>query len=166
MGLAAVIIAGLAVLVSVVALVLGEARARKRSGLDDAAESRARKADQRDEERAQRERIELRSSQLGQPTTDLVGREPGPERAYRFRVTNIGGSSISHLSPELVDSSGEVCSQPPSDTVLGALQAGERAEFVLKVTRPFNRNPLFLHYTWYDKTGLQERLSNVNVPTA
>jgi hypothetical protein len=102
-SVAAVVIAGVAVLVSVVALVLGERRARKQSRLDEAMEARARKADQRDEERAQREEIELRSSQQGRPTTDPATREPGPERAYRFRVTNIGRSSISHLHPELVD---------------------------------------------------------------
>lgn len=72
---------------------------------------------------------------------------------------------MSHLHPELVDSSGEVCSQLLPNIVLGALQSGERAEFVLKVTQPIDRNPLFLHYIWHDATGLQERLSNVTVPT-
>lgn len=165
MSVVAVVIAGVAALVSVVALFLGERRACKRSRLDEAIETRARKADQRDEERAQREEIELRSSQQGRPTTDPATREPGRERAYRFRVTNVGRSSMSHLHPELVDSSGEVCSQLLPNIVLGALQSGERAEFVLKVTQPIDRNPLFLHYIWHDATGLQERLSNVTVPT-
>jgi hypothetical protein len=151
MNLAAVVIAGLALLVSVVALILGQLRAQK--------------ADKRDEKRAQREEIEWKSSQQGRPTTDLVSREPGPGRAYQFRVTNIGRSAITHLRPELVDTSGDICSQPLRDTVLGALQAGQWAEFVLEVAEPVNRNPLFLHYTWHDMTGLRERLSKATVPT-
>lgn len=171
MGLAAVVIAGLAVLVSVVALILGEKREHKRSSLDEVVETRAQNAEhrdgeraQREEERAQREKIELLSSQQGRPTTDPASREPGPERAYRFQVTNVGRSFMSDIRPELVDSSGEVSSQPLPNMFLGALQPGERAEFVLTVTEPIDRNPLFLRYTWSDMLGFHERLSDVTVP--
>jgi len=171
--LAAVLIAGLAILVSVIALILGEKRERERSGREEAAEKRAEKAEmrarnaeKRDEERARREEIELQSSQQGRPTTDPARREPGQDRAYRFLVTNIGRSSMSDLKPELVDSSGEICSQPLPNMFLGALQPGERIEFVLNVTDPIDRDPLFLHYTWFDMTGFRERLSNVAVPPA
>lgn len=171
MSLAAVVIAGLAMLVSVIALILGEKRERGRSAREEAAEKRAEKAEmralhaeKRDEERARREEIEMQSSQQGQPTTDPASREPGPDRAYRFVVTNIGRSAMSDLKPELVDSSGELCSQLLPNTFLGVLQPRERFEFVLKVTEPIDRNPLFLHYTWFDMTGFRERLSNVTVP--
>jgi hypothetical protein len=128
------------------------------------AELRAQNAEKREEERARREELELQSSQQGRPTTDPASREPGRDRAYRFLVTNIGRSPMSDLKPELVDSSGEVCSEPLPNIFLGALQPGERAGFVLKVTEPIDRNPLFLHYTWFDLTGFRERLSNVTVP--
>ena len=54
----------------------------------------------------------------GGPTTDRVHRQPGEDRAYSFRVTNIGRFSITHLNPQLVDSSGEVCSKSDPNNVL------------------------------------------------
>lgn len=173
MDLAAAIIAGLAMLVSLVALILGEKRERERSAREKAAEKRAEKADERaqnaekrEEERAHREELELQSSQQGRPTTDPVSREPGSNRSYRFVVTNIGRSAMTDLRPVLVDSSGEVCSLPLPNMFLGALQPRERTEFVLTVTDPDDQNPLFLHYSWIDISGFQERLSNVTIPPA
>jgi hypothetical protein len=170
--LAAVIIAGLAMLVSLIAFILGEKRERERSVREEAAEMRADKAEdraqnaeKREEERARREELELQSSQQGRPTTDPVSREPGSNRSYSFVVTNIGRSAMTDLKPELVDGSGEVCSQLLPNIFLGALQPRERTEFVLTVTDPGDQNPLFLHYSWFDISGFQERLSNVTIPS-
>lgn len=166
MELAAVIIAGLAALVSIVALVLGERREQKRLDAERKAGERADRAERREEERVRREELELQTSQQGQPTTDPATREPGPDRAYRFQVTNIGKSSMTDLLPMLVDASGELCSEPLPNHFLGALQPTERTEFVLKVSELANRNPLYLRYTWYDTSGFRERLSKVTVPSA
>jgi hypothetical protein len=144
MGVAAVIISGLAVLVSVIGVIFLENRERKRSRIAD---------------------LERLSSQQGRPTTDLVSRAPSLDRAYNFRVTNVGRSSMMHIRTKLVDRLGKACSAPLPDDVPGTLQTSQSAEFVLKVTEPVNRNPLFLHYAWFDETGFRERLSAVTVPT-
>jgi hypothetical protein len=159
----AIFIAVAAVVVSLVALVLGERRERKRLLAEERAERRAEKAEQRDDERARREQLEFQTTQQGRPTTDPATREPGADRAYRFRVTNIGKSPMTDLSPILVDAAGDICSEP---TYLGAMQPGERTEFVLKVTGPADRDPLYLRYTWFDRAGFREHLSNVTVPSA
>jgi hypothetical protein len=166
MELTAVIIAGLAALVSIVALVRGESREQKRLKAERRAEGRADRAERREDERVRREELELQTTQQGQPTTDPAAREPGPDRAYRFQVTNIGKYSMTDLLPVLVDGSGEVHSEPLPNHFLGALQPGERTEFVLKVAEPADRNPLYLRYTWNDLSGFRERLSNVTVPSA
>lgn len=166
MGLTAILISGLAVIVSVVALVLGQKRERKRQQAEERAEQRAEKAEQREDERARREQLEFQTTQQGRPTTDPAAREPGEDRAYRFKVTNIGKSPMTDLFPILVDDAGETCSELLPDSYLGALQPGERTEFVLKVAEPADRNPLYLRYTWYDMGGFREHLSNVTVPSA
>jgi hypothetical protein len=66
----------------------------------------------------------------------------------------------------LVDDAGKVCSEPLTNLYLDVLQPGERTDFVLKVTEPAERNPLFLRYTWHDMGGFREHLSNVTVPSA
>jgi hypothetical protein len=73
---------------------------------------------------------------------------------------------MSHLRPELIDSSQMVRSQPHLDQVLGTLQPGETVEFVLDVTEPIDSNPLFLRYTWLDTADHQGRqyISRVTVP--
>jgi hypothetical protein len=48
----------------------------------------------------------------GRPTTDpAVTREPGVDRAYRFRVTNIGKAPMMDMLPELIDADGKVRSE-------------------------------------------------------
>jgi pimeloyl-ACP methyl ester carboxylesterase len=99
----------------------------------------------------------------GRPTTDPAIREPGAERAYRFRVTNIGKAPMLDTRPELIDAAGEVCTALP-DAFLGVLQPGEHTEFILTVTEPADRNPLRLRYRWTDWGGPREHVSNVTVP--
>jgi hypothetical protein len=123
-------------------------------------------AERREEARVRREELELQTTQQGRPTTDPATREVGPDRAYRFSVTNIGKSSMTDVLPMLVDASGEVSSEPLPNHFLGVLQPGKRIEFVLKVAEPADRNPLYLRYTWFDTSGFRERLSNVTVPSA
>jgi hypothetical protein len=166
MELSAVVIAALAALVSIVALVRGERREGRRLEAERRAEGRADRAERREDQRVRREEVELQTTQQGQPTTDPATREPGSDRAYRFQVTNIGKYSMTDLLPMLVDASGEVSSEPLPNHFLGALQPGERTEFVLKVAEPADRNPLYLRYTWGDLSGFRERLSNVTVPSA
>ena len=88
MGRAAILISGLAAIVSIVALVLGERRERKRQQAEERAEQRAEKAEQREVERARREQLEFHTTQLGRPTTDPATRErPGGSRYSRQRLT-------------------------------------------------------------------------------
>ena len=100
----------------------------------------------------------------GRPTTDPAIRVPGADRAYRFRVTNIGMSPMWDLLPELVDTDGEVRSEPLPSRYLGNLNPEQQVDFVLKVTEPADRNPLYLRYTWNDYGGPRERVSHVEVP--
>jgi pimeloyl-ACP methyl ester carboxylesterase len=100
----------------------------------------------------------------GRPTTDPAIREPSAGRAYRFRVTNVGKAPMLDLRPELIDAAGEPRSAPLPGSFLGALQPGERTEFILTVTEPADRNPLYLRYTWTDWGGQREHVSNVTVP--
>lgn len=153
MALTAIPISGLAVLVSIAALVLGERRERNRREAERRAEQRAERAERREDARAHREDLEFRTSQLGQPTTDPVTKEPGTNRTYRFKVTNIGKAAMSDLLPILVDSSGTKCSEDLPNFYLGALLPGEQLEFVLKVAESCVKNPLYLRYTWVDPSG-------------
>jgi hypothetical protein len=103
----------------------------------------------------------------GRPTTaPAVTREPGADRAYRFRVTNIGEAPMSDMLPELIDADGEVCSEPLPFKYLAVLLPGKRTDFVLKVTEPVDRNPLRLRYTWTDFGGFRQHVSNVTVPSS
>jgi multidrug efflux pump subunit AcrA (membrane-fusion protein) len=131
-----------------------------------AADERAQAADERDQARARREEIAAQTTRMGRPTTDLLGSEPEPGRAFRFRVTNIGQSAMWDLKPFLVDSSGTVVSESLPGVYLKALQSRERDEFVMTVTAPFDRNPLFLRYEWQDNYGNQEHVSGVQIPYA
>ena len=105
---------------------------------------------------------------MGRPTTDLLGSGPGPGpgRAVRFRVTNIGQSAMWDLKPFLVDNSGTVVSESLPGMYLNALQSRERDEFIMTVTAPVDRNPLFLCYEWQDDYGNQEHVSGVQIPYA
>jgi len=130
------------------------------------ADERAQAADERDQSRARREEIAAQTTRMGRPTTDLLGSEPGPGRACQFRVTNIGQSAMWDLKPFLVDNSGTVVSESLPGMYLKALQSHERDEFVLTVTAPVDRNPLFLRYEWQDNYGNQEHVSGVQIPYA
>jgi hypothetical protein len=130
-----------------------------------AADERARAADERDQARAHREEIAARTTRMGRPTTDLLGSESGPGRALRFRVTNIGQSAMRDLKPFLVDNSGTVVSESPG-RYLNALQSREHDDFIMTVTAPVDRNPLFLRYEWQDDYGNQEHVSGVQIPYA
>jgi predicted nucleic acid-binding Zn-ribbon protein len=130
-----------------------------------AADERAQAADERDQARARREEVAARTTRMGRPTTDLLGSEPGPGRAVRFRVTNIGQAAMRDLKPFLVDNSGTVVSESPG-RYLNALQSREHDDFIMTVTAPVDRNPLFLRYEWQDDYGNQEHVSGVQIPYA
>ena len=157
MGDPAVFVAVLALLVSALALVLVEVREHGRMRREE-------ESGRREEARFRREELEANTSQMGRPTTDLLGIESGPPRTYRFRVTNIGRASMTDLKPFLVDESGVVASEPLLNEFLNALQPQERTDFLLTVAEPFNQNPLFLRYVWLDDYGRREHLSSVAVP--
>jgi hypothetical protein len=180
---AALAVSILAVVVSAIALWFlfpAEARERKRAQREMDAQSRAleaerrekladeraQAADERDQARARREEIAARTTRMGRPTTDLLGSEPGPGRAFRFRVTNIGQSAMWDLKPFLVDNSGTVASESLPGMYLNALQSRERDEFIMTVTAPVDRDPLFLRYEWQDDYGIQEHVSGVQIPCA
>jgi multidrug efflux pump subunit AcrA (membrane-fusion protein) len=128
-----------------------------------AADERAQAADLRDQARARREEIAAQTTRIGRPTTELLGSEPGPGRAYRFRVTNIGHAAMRDLKPFLVDSSGAVVSPLPG-MYLKVLQSREQEEFIMTVTTAVDRDPLFLRYEWGDDYGNQEHVSDVVIP--
>src|SRR5690348_2384511 len=60
----------------------------------------------------------------GRPSTDQVSREP-LSRRISFRVSNMGKSPMMHLTPELVDSAKNVCSEFNDQNIINLL-AGER----------------------------------------
>jgi hypothetical protein len=159
LDLATVLISGAAAVVAAIALFRG----KKRS---DQAHRLAEEAAERERTRDHVAAVERRASQ-GWPTTSPNVEELGPGRAYRFRVANMGKSWVTDLVAELVDDSAVVCSEDLPHHFLEPLEPSASTEFVLTVTDPIDRDPLYLQYRWRDGQGqTHSHISMVKVPPA
>lgn len=157
-AVASAVFSGLAVLLAAATLGITTKRETARA-------EREEKAAELQEEAAAREALAARLSLEGRPTTDQISREKGELRAYSFHVTNVGKAPMGHVQAQLLDSSGNECSEQIS---LPSLQPGDESTFILKVAEPGTQNPLYVHYTWVNFTehGYEERqyLSKTAVP--
>lgn len=99
----------------------------------------------------------------GRPSASQVNRTRGQ---CSFRVSNVGKSAITHLWPQLVDDTENVCSVDDKNRI--DLLSGERAELILKLIPPGDQHPLRLHFEWYDESTRETRrvTSRAIIPNA
>jgi hypothetical protein len=67
------------------------------------------RTERRERERIERERTAELRDQSGKPTTEYLGRNG---LAFQFQVANVGKSHLLHLEPSLIDPNGKVIATP------------------------------------------------------
>jgi hypothetical protein len=144
------IMAAVAIVLSVFTLVTTQRRENERTELERA--------------RAEREIAAELSTRMAKPSTDYLGRKAAPERTFQFRVTNTGKDHLYDLKPFLVNTKGQVISEPLPLVYLPGLKPDERAEFWMSTKMPADGNRIYLKYEWGDGSGLHEHLSKVEIP--
>ena len=143
-------------------------RAKEHEKRLQAQEERSQAQDERDKRRMQREEADSLARQQAYPRAEYVGAATLPGRAYRFRITNTGRDAASDLDAWLIDEKGRPASEfSQENTRIGVLQRDQSGEVEVAVTdEALGRNPLFLRLTWLDRSGANERVSRVDVPSA
>lgn len=144
------------------------------------ADRRARRLEQRDAFRLEKEIIEVLEARQAQLNgeylnhNDIAGR-----RVYTFRITNSGKDIAKKSFAVLIDRYGDpvpVLEQTPGGKaderarkpLPRVFTAGTSTDVELSVNaEALKRGPLSLHFEWSDRTGpeRQERSSEVEVPT-
>ena len=128
------------------------------------ANAREDEAAERDRRRLQLEEVEALAAQQARPSAVYLGPGDSGGREYRFQVTNDGRETATDLDAQLVDQKGNPASER---TRTNRLKPGDSAEFKIAVQPDaINENPLFLRFTWFDRSGRPSRTSHVDVPVS